>query len=138
MKSIFTNCLWILTKAVLSLAFCVAFSVIASAQDAPAVSSGGNVPLVAIVHIDVFPPGTAETVKALEVYAQHARSNKACLEFRVLQQVGRPNHFTLIEQWANQTAYDADLNSPEAKEFREKLQPFLGSPFDERLHTEIK
>jgi quinol monooxygenase YgiN len=108
------------------------------AQDQPAGSARPDARIVVIVHIDVFPPGTAETRKALQAFAQHARSDKGCLEFRVLQQIGRPNHFTLVEQWANQAAYDADLNSGEAKEFRKRLQPFLGSPFDERLHAEIK
>ena len=138
MKSMLRNCLWIFEKAVLSLAFCVAFSAIASAQNAQAVSSGGNVALVAIVHIDVLPPGTAQALGLLQDLAQHARSESGCIKFQVLQQVGRPNHFTLVEAWANQAAYDADVGTRETRDFREKLQPLLGSPFDERLHTEIK
>jgi hypothetical protein len=27
---------------------------------------------------------------------------------------------------------------PHTRQFREKLQPLLGSPFDERLHTHMK
>lgn len=107
-------------------------------QSQPASTPDSDAPVFVIVHIDVFPQGTGETVKALQAFAWHARADKRCIRFQVLQQTGRPNHFTLVEEWANQAAYDADLSSPEAREFREKLQPFLGSPFDERLHTEIR
>ncbi len=55
----------------------------------------------------------------------------------VLQQDGRPNHFTLLEEWRAQADYDTHLGAAHTRHFREALQPMLGSPFDERLHTEL-
>jgi quinol monooxygenase YgiN len=101
-------------------------------------AASSDTPIIAIVHVDVLPPGTPQTVALLRQLGQHARSESGCIKFQVLQQIGRPNHFTLVEEWTNQAAYDADLGSRETRDFREKLQPLLGSPFDERLHTEIK
>jgi quinol monooxygenase YgiN len=138
MKATLANCYRVSTKAMSFLALALALCATALAQNGPTGAPDSNGYVFVIVHIDVFPPGTAETVKSLQAFAQHARADKGCIRLEVLQQIGRPNHFTLVEEWANQAAYDADLSSPEAREFREKLQPFLGSPFDERLHTEIK
>jgi quinol monooxygenase YgiN len=52
----------------------------------------------------------------------------------VLQQIGAPNHFTLVEGWADRGAFEAHEASAAARALRAKLQPILGSPFDERLH----
>jgi quinol monooxygenase YgiN len=41
----------------------------------------------------------------------------------------------MVEVWDNQAAFEAHLEANHTKQFREKLQPMLGSPFDERLHT---
>jgi quinol monooxygenase YgiN len=136
MKATPASCNRVSTKAMLFLALTLCAT--AFAQDRPMGAPDSNGHVFVIVHIDVFPPGTAQTVTALRVFAQRVRAEKGCIRFEVLQQIGRPNHFTLVEEWANQAGYDADLSSPEAREFREKLEPFLGSPFDERLHTEIK
>jgi quinol monooxygenase YgiN len=40
-----------------------------------------------------------------------------------------------VEVWENHAAFDAHLAADHSKQFREKLQPMLGSPFDERLHN---
>jgi quinol monooxygenase YgiN len=137
MKATPANCYRVSTKAMF-LALALTLCATALAQDRPTGGPDSNGHVFVIVHIDVSPPGTAETVKALRVFAQRVRAEEGCIRFDVLQQIGRPNHFTLVEEWTNQAGYDADLSSPEAREFREKLEPFLGSPFDERLHTEIK
>jgi quinol monooxygenase YgiN len=42
-----------------------------------------------------------------------------------------------VEEWADQKAYDAHNSAPHTRQFRDLLQPMLGSPFDERLHTEL-
>ena len=47
---------------------------------------------------------------------------------------GRKNHFTIVSVWENQAAFDAHLEADHTKQFREKLQPMLGGPLDERLH----
>lgn len=133
----FANSRGVPIKAIL-LALAFAFCGRSFAQNVPRHASDTGAHVFVIVHIDVLPPGTVQTVNALQAVAQHARSESGCIKFQVLQQIGRPNHFTLVEEWASQGAYDADIGSPETRDFREKLQPLLGSPFDERLHTQIK
>ena len=95
-------------------------------------------PVHVITHIDVFPAGTAATVTLLKQFATSTLKEKDCLRFEILQQEGRPNHFTLDAVWKDKTAFDAHDSAPYTKEFREKMQPLIGSPWDERLHQIIK
>ena len=52
----------------------------------------------------------------------------------MLRQEGHPNHFTIFEVWQTRQDFETHLATAYSKTFREKIQPLLGSPFDERLH----
>ncbi|HTA41072.1 MAG TPA: putative quinol monooxygenase [Bryobacteraceae bacterium] len=95
-------------------------------------------PVHVITHIDLMPAGTATGVTLLKQFAAATLKEKECLRFEVLQQDGRPNHFTLVATWKDKSAFDAHDSAPYTKEFREKMQPLIGSPWDERLHQIIK
>jgi quinol monooxygenase YgiN len=95
-------------------------------------------PVHVITHIDLMPAGTATGVTLLKQFAAATLKEKDCLRFEVLQQDGRPNHFTLVATWKGKSAFDAHDSASYTKEFREKMQPLIGSPWDERLHQIIK
>jgi quinol monooxygenase YgiN len=42
----------------------------------------------------------------------------------------------VVEVWKSRKAYDDHLAIDHVKAYRAKLQPMLGSPFDERLHRQ--
>ena len=52
----------------------------------------------------------------------------------VIRDVDRTNHFAITEVWKTRKDYEAHLAQSHTKQFREKIQPGLGSPFDERLY----
>ena len=95
-------------------------------------------PVHVITHIDLMPAGTATGVTLLKQFAAATLKEKDCLRFEILQQDGRPNHLTLVAAWKDKAAFDAHDSAPYTKEFREKMQPLIGSPWDERLHQIIK
>src|ERR1700693_1445248 len=95
-------------------------------------------PVHVITHIDLMPAGTATGVTLLKQFATATLKEKDCLRFEILQQDGRPNHLTLVATWKDKSAFDAHDSAPYTKEFREKMQPLIGSPWDERLHQIIK
>ena len=95
-------------------------------------------PLHVITHIDLFPAGTGTGITLLKQFAASTLKEKGCLRFEILQQEGRPNHFTVDAMWKDKSAFDAHDSAPYTKEFREKMQPLIGSPWDERLHQIIK
>ena len=107
----------------------------ASAQQKAEARSGA---LYVVTYIDVFPNFTDDTVKALRQFATDSRKDQGSVRFEFLQDVVRKNHFSIVEVWQNQKAYDAHLTQQHSKLFREKIQPGLGSPFDERLYNLVQ
>ncbi len=94
--------------------------------------------LYVVTYIDVFPNAAAETNKLLLQFAADSRKDPGSVRFEVLRDVERTNHFTVVEVWQNRQAYEAHLSLPHTKQFREKIQPGLGSPFDERLYNAME
>ena len=91
--------------------------------------------LYVVTHVDLSPTYAPDGGKLLEKFAADTRKDKGVVRFELLDDVARKNHFTLVSVWENQAAFNAHLEAAHTKEFREKLQPMLGSPFDERLHN---
>jgi len=91
--------------------------------------------LYVVIHVDTTPNYLADGPKLLQKFAADSRKDPGVVRFELLQDTSRKNHFTLVEVWENQKAFDGHLEAAHTKEFRDKLQPMLGSPFDERLHN---
>ena len=94
--------------------------------------------LYVVTYVDVFPNFAAQTNKLLLEFASDSRKDTGSVRFEVLRDVDRTNHFTVVEVWQNRQAYEAHLNLAHTKNFREKIQPGLGSPFDERLYNNLE
>lgn len=84
-----------------------------------------------VTHIDVAPPGDAAAL--LRQLAEVSRSEPGCLRFDILQHAQRANHFTVIEAWRTRAARDRHVAAMHTRQYRESLQPMIGSPLDERL-----
>ena len=95
-------------------------------------------PVYVVTHIDLMPNGTPSGVALLKQLATDTLKEKSCVRFEILQQDGRPNHLTLVAVWKDKKGFDEHDAKPYVKEFREKIQPLIGSPWDERLHALIK
>lgn len=96
-----------------------------------------DTPLYSIVHVDIEPAAVKTALPILQSYAKQAEQDPAVLHIDVLQQDGAKNHFTLVEVLRSPAAYDTFVEEPYVKDLRNDLQPFLGSPFDERLHQAV-
>lgn len=90
-----------------------------------------------VSHVDVPPPRKDEVIAALNPLAEGSRKGDGNLRFEVVQQTSRPNHFTVIEIWKDEKAYDARIGAAPQKQFREKLGPMLGALYDERIYRTI-
>jgi quinol monooxygenase YgiN len=90
--------------------------------------------LYVVTHVDLTPNFVEDGAKLLQQFAAESRHDPGVVRFELLEDNGRHNHFTLVEVWENSKAFDAHEAAEHTKNFREKLQPMLGSPFDERLH----
>jgi quinol monooxygenase YgiN len=94
--------------------------------------------LYVVTHVDLTPNYTADGARLLQNFAVDSRKDKGVVRFEMLVDVSRKNHFTIVSVWENQAAFDAHLEAAHTKQMREKLQPMLGSPFDERLHNTLQ
>ncbi len=100
----------------------------------------GKVPAGAIfvvTHVDVPPPKKDECEVALKALAADSRKEAGVERFEVFQQSSRPNHFTVVEVWKNQKAYEAHITSAHNKKFRDTLTPMTGALYDERLYKAL-
>ena len=93
--------------------------------------------LFVVTHVDLTPNYAADGAKLLQQFAADSRHDPGVARFELLQDNGRSNHFTLVEVWESSKAFEAHEAAEHTKSFREKLQPMLGSPFDERLHHAV-
>ena len=121
-------------------AFAVCFAALALLFSATGQISHAQQPeelIVAVIHVDARPSDTRSASALLDGFRRNSLRDPGAKGFEVLQEIGHPNHFTLVEKWFDQKAYDEHNLAKHTRHFRDQLQPMLASPFDERIHTEL-
>lgn len=91
-------------------------------------------PLYVVTHVDVMPKFTEAGRDLLRRFAVDSRKDAGAVRIEVLEELSRPNHSTVVEVWKDRKSYDDHLAADHTRDYRTRLQPMLGSPFDERLH----
>ncbi len=105
-----------------------------SVASGPAEASAKSV--YVITHVDVSPdPKVAPMLTAL---ADASRLEDGNIRFDVLLHTMRSNHFEVVETWQSQKALENHAMSATTRKYRDDLQPFLGSPLDERIYKVIE
>lgn len=95
-------------------------------------------PVHVVTHIDIMPNFAEDARELLAAYAAQTRQDEALVSYDLLVQDSRPNHFAVVEVWQSRQEFEAHAGHDHSLEFREKLQPMLGSPFDVRLHSAVQ
>lgn len=90
-----------------------------------------------VTHVDVPPPKKDDCIAALKTLVADSRKESGVVRFEVFQQTSRPNHFTVVEVWKDQKAYDDHIVSAHNKKFRDTLTPMSGALYDERVYKAI-
>lgn len=103
-----------------------------AAKDAPRGAA-----VVVVTHVDVPPPFKDTTVPMLRQLAEASRKDAGNKRFEALQQANRPNHFTVVEAWADRKAYESHVLADHTRQFRDKLGPMSGALYDERLFKAV-
>jgi quinol monooxygenase YgiN len=91
-----------------------------------------------ITHVDVPPPSKDACIGELKTLAEASRKDAGNLVFGVVQQSNRPNHFTVLEVWQDQKAFDAHTVADHTKKFRAALGPMLGAPYEDRVYAAVE
>ena len=95
--------------------------------------------VLVVTHVDVIPPGHLPLRETLKSLAEASRKDAGNLRYDVLQGV-KQNHFTLLEAWGDQRAYEAHASAVHTKTFREEhhSRAIDGCPYDERAYQTAK
>lgn len=97
----------------------------------------GQAGVVVVTHVDVPPPNKDACIGLLERQVNASRAESGCARLEVFQQADRPNHFSAVESWASQGAYDAHIVANHTRQFRTQLTPLSGALYDERTYRAI-
>jgi quinol monooxygenase YgiN len=97
------------------------------AQDA------GDPTLYMVSYIEAAPASKPQAVALLKQLSDASRKDAGAMRFEILQRTAPSNQFVILEVWKDQQALDAHAAAVHAKQFREKLQPLLIAPVDDRL-----
>ena len=90
-----------------------------------------------ITHVDSDPQFVGQITPLLDAFVKDSRQDSGVQTFAVLSQTPTPNHFQLVESFADLQAFDAHVSAQHTVQFRNSTVTFLGAPYDERLYQFI-
>ena len=102
----------------------------------PARGSLSDQSIYVLTHADTVDRSGSVPAMLQEVSAG-ARREGGNLLFDVTVQPNRTNHYTLIEAWSDQKAYESHVVAENTKKFRTAFAPTSGALYDERLYKRI-
>ena len=111
---------------------CLMMSVLVAVPAARAADAGGTAYIVA--YFETLPPSTGQALALLRGMGKASRAEAGNLGFEVLQQIGQPDQFVILEAWKDKGAQAAHAAAAHTSAFREKLKPLMRGPYDERPH----
>jgi quinol monooxygenase YgiN len=95
-------------------------------------------PVYVVTFVDITPNNREAGVEICKQYVAEARKAPGVTSATLLAQANRTNHLVLYEVFQNQAAFDQHAAMPHTKDFRAKMAPLIGSPFDQRAHFVVQ
>jgi quinol monooxygenase YgiN len=86
-----------------------------------------------VTYIEVAPASNGDTAALLRQLAATSRQDAGLLRLEILQRTAPSNQFVILQAWKDEQALNAHAASAHAKQFRDKVQPMLIAPIDDRL-----
>ena len=96
-----------------------------------------DAPVFAVAYIEVLPSSIDPAIDLLKQLANISQAESGNLRFQVLQRIGRPNHFAILDAWAAVQLQETHAEAAHTKSFRKELEPLLYSPYDERRSAPV-
>src|SRR5215469_11073327 len=90
-------------------------------------------PAYVVTYVDVMPNETNSGAVLLQHYRDVSQKEDSNLRTTVLQEIGRPNRFAIIEIWKDKAASEAHDKASSTTELFEKVKAISNAPFDRRL-----
>lgn len=90
-----------------------------------------------VTYFEVVPSFTGQVRNLMRDLARASRKEPGHIRMELVQRVGQPDQFVILEAWQDKDAHAAHTGAAHTKQFRDKLQPLLRGPYDERPHTNL-
>jgi quinol monooxygenase YgiN len=87
-----------------------------------------------VSYFEATPAAKDQAADMVRRLSELSRKDPGNVRFEVLQRIGHPDQFALVEVWEDQKAQEAHGVAAHTQLFREKLKPLLRAPYDERPH----
>ncbi|MFZ8952866.1 MAG: putative quinol monooxygenase [Gammaproteobacteria bacterium] len=90
-----------------------------------------------VTYIEVLPGYEEDVSTLLSQISYFAREHAGNLRYQALQRIGRPNHFAIIETWADLDSINDFKSQGDYESYRSTLEYIIYSPYDERPSTAV-
>ena len=100
-----------------------------------AVTESAAQPAYVVSYVEAMPAAKDQAAGMIRAYARASRKDAGSVRVETLQRVGYPGQFAILEVWADEEVRKGHAGADHTKAFREKLEPLLRAPYDERPHT---
>ena len=91
-----------------------------------------------VTHVDIIPPQKDAGTKLVQQYVLDTRKDPGVVRVEAGAEISRGNHISLVEVWQSRKAFDEHVAAAHTRQFRQQIDPMLGSPYDERLHQNLE
>jgi quinol monooxygenase YgiN len=91
-----------------------------------------------VTYFEVNPIERGKAVKLMRTLAKASRKDAGNLRFEVLQRIGQPDQFAILEAWKDKDAQAAHAGAVHTKQFRDQLAELQRGAYDERPHTALE
>jgi quinol monooxygenase YgiN len=91
-----------------------------------------------VSHVDIIPPQKDAGTKLVQQYVIDSRKDQGLVRVEAGSEISRGNHISIVEVWQNRKAFDEHVAAGHTRQFRQQIDPMLGSPYDERLHQSLE
>jgi quinol monooxygenase YgiN len=91
-----------------------------------------------VTHVDIIPPQAAAGTKLVQQYIVDTRKDPGLVRIEAVSEISRGNHISVVEVWQDKKAFDEHVAAAHTRQYRQQLDPMLGSPYDERLHHSLE
>lgn len=90
-----------------------------------------------VTYFETMPTFTGQTRNLMRPFFVATRKEPGYARMEILQRIGQPDQFVILEAWKDKDAQAAHAAAAHTKSFRDKLQPLLRGPYDERPHSNL-
>ena len=91
-----------------------------------------------VTYFEVYPSDIQRTKNLLKELTESSLKEDGNLRFEVVQRIGQPDQFAILEAWRDISAMTNHQQSANVIALKERLNPLLRSSYDERPHSALQ